>query len=160
MNNFDRKIRPLTRKMIYISVLPSNHFQTHRHPKRERESKSKKREWARLRPNARRVGKLVLARSRRRDRPAEIAPSSFGSDHRRRDRPVKIVQARSCLWFLFLFLNRVWSSPPPSRSPRRPPLANLLSLFDLWFFFLLLLWWCGWWWFGGFCDVWWWVLCG
>ena len=40
MNNFDFKIRPLTRKMIYISVLPSNHFRitdTQREKERERE---------------------------------------------------------------------------------------------------------------------------
>ena len=59
MNNFDCKIRPLTWKMIFVSVLPSNHFRTHRHPERERE---RERERARLHPNL-----DVQARSRRRD---------------------------------------------------------------------------------------------
>ena len=77
MNNFDHKIKPLIRKMIYVSVLPSNHFRTHRHPKRERERESKESEIDRApTPD-------VPAKSRLRDRTVKIAPSSSGSNHRR-----------------------------------------------------------------------------
>ena len=72
MNNFDHKIRPLTRKMIYFSVLPSNHFRTHKHP-RERERERARRE-SRKSELDRASTPDASVRSRRRDRPVEIVP--------------------------------------------------------------------------------------
>ena len=139
MNNFDSKIRPLTRKMIYVSVLLSNHFWTHRHPKRERERErereSVRRESreseldcaptpdvlarARLRDH---VVKIALVRSCLQDRAAEIVPlrfmsSSFGLDHCRQDRLVKIAP--------LIFESGLMLSLP-SLSPR-PPLGQIIS---------------------------------
>ena len=79
MNNFDRKIRPSTRKMIYVSVLPSNHFQTHKHPKGERERERE--------------------RARRESRESELDrnPTLDASARSRcRDRPIKIAQHEAC----------------------------------------------------------------
>ena len=177
MNNFDSKIRPLTRKMIYVSVLLSNHFWTHRHPKREREREreSVRRESreseldcaptpdvlarACLRDH---VVKIALVRSCLQDRAAEIVPlrfvsSSFGLDHRRQDRAFDFWIGSDVVAALSIASSSFGSDHfllISSSAIRR-------STFSLWsLIFLLLLWWCGWWWFGGFCVVWWWVLCG
>ena len=88
--SFDRIIKALTRKLFYVSIFTSNHFRTQTRRERERE-----REPATSRNQ-----------TRRRDRPAEIAP------HEAYCRLTGLI----LLW--------VRSSPPLGRA-RRPPLNDL-----------------------------------
>ena len=96
INNFGRKIRPLTQKMIYfLFYLQIISGLTDTQREREKEQEERVERVSLIAPQHQtcwrdRAFKITLSRSRRQDHTTEIAPSSSRSNHRSQDRPVKI----------------------------------------------------------------------
>ena len=149
--SFDRKIKALTRKLFYVSIFTSNHFQTQTRKERERERERVESLWLR----ATKHSLEIAPRSSRRDcatwslppldrsRPplGQITSPLLGRSHRPPLADLSPPLGRSHHWFAF----SLWS---------------LIFFVFCFCFCFLLLWWCGWWRFGGFCVVWWWIFCG